>query len=184
MALSRVAKLLLALPICAAFPALTPFAGAKPKGAETFRGTCEMSGVIRHEPPLTQTPTPTIVRGSFRGLCSGQVTDRKGRTRRLDEAPASYRALGAGPLSCLSGVATGTGKLSLGRGSVIEFALTERRGPGVAEVTLEGESGGTATVFGTVSRDQDLIELNRRCMSSGVRLLRGDARIVSPGIAG
>jgi hypothetical protein len=184
MALWRAAKLFLALLICAAFPALTPFAEAKPKGAETFQGTCEMSGVIHHEPPLTQTPTPTTVHGSFRGVCSGQLTDRKGRTRGLDEARATYRALGVGDLSCLGGVATGTGKLSLGRGSVIEFALTERRGPGVAEVTLEGESGGTATVFGTVSRDQDLIELNRRCMSSGVRLLRGDARIVSPGIAG
>ena len=184
MALSRVAKLFLALLFCAAFPALTPFAEAKLKGAQTFQGTCEMSGLIHHEPPLTQTPTPTTIRGSFRGVCSGQLTDRKGRTRGLDEARASYRALGVGDLSCLGGVATGTGKLRLGRGSVIDFALTERRGPGVAEVTLEGESGGTATVFGTVSRDEDLIEIMRRCMSSGVRLLRGDARIVSPGIAG
>jgi hypothetical protein len=41
---------------------------------------------------------------------------------------ASYNGFGVGDLSCLGGVATGTGTLSLGRGSVIEFALTERRG--------------------------------------------------------
>jgi hypothetical protein len=112
------------------------------------------------------------------------LTDRKGRARRLDEAPASYNGLGVGDLSCLGGVATGTGKLGFGRGRVIEFALTERRGPGTAVVTLEGQARGTATVHGSVSRDEDLMEINRACMSSGVRLLRGDARIVSPGISG
>ena len=143
-----------------------------------------MSGVIRHDPPLTNTPTSTAFHGRFRGVCSGQVTDRKGRTRLLDGARASYDGRGVGELSCLGGVTLGTGKLDLGRGSVIEFALTERRAPGVAVVTLEGEAGGTATVFGTVSQDEDLTELNERCMSSGIRHLRGDARIVSPGISG
>jgi hypothetical protein len=54
----------------------------------------------------------------------------------------------------------------------------------VAVVTLEGVDGGSATVFGTVSPSEDLMELNERCNGSGVRVIRGDARIVSLGLAG
>jgi len=179
MAHSRISKLALAVLICSAFT-------ADAARAESFEGVCEMSGIIRHQPPLTDEPAPTDVRGSFSGTCSGAFTDRDGRTRQLSGAPADYEVRDAGgALSCLGGTATGTGSLLFGRGEEIEFSLTERRpAPGLAVVALEGADGGSATVFGTVSPSEDLFELNERCNGAGVRSLRGDGRIVSPGISG
>jgi hypothetical protein len=174
--------------ICGALtaPALTASAGAAERGAETFEGVCEMSGTIRHEPPLTMEPAPTEVHGRFRGTCSGTFTDRDGRTHQLDGAPAKYEVRDAGgDLSCLGGTATGTGRLLFAGLGEIEFRLTERRpAPGLAVVTLEGAAGGSATVFGTLSPSEDLRELNERCNGSGLRLVRGDARIVSLGLSG
>ncbi len=183
MAHSRISKLALAVLICGA---CTTSALADAPGTETFEGVCEMSGIVRHNPPLTGVPAPTDVRGSFSGTCTGTFTDRDGVTHELDGVPADYRVRDAGgALSCLGGTATGTGSLRFGRGQEIEFSLTENRpAPGVAIVTLEGADGGTATVFGTVSASEDPVELNERCNGAGVRSLRGDARIGSPGISG
>jgi hypothetical protein len=165
--------------------ALSSFAAADTPGAESFEGECELSGAIRHQPPLTQQPATTSVHGSFSGVCSGEFTDRYGHTRQLDGAPADYEARGVGELSCLGGTATGTGSLLFGGAEEIQFSLTERRpAPGVATVVLEGAAGGSATVLGTVSQSEDPLELNERCSGSGLRLVHGDAHIVSPGIAG
>ena len=183
----RTSKLTMALLICGAFIALalSSFAGAAAPGTESFVGECQMSGTIRHQPGLTQVPTPAKVHGSFSGTCSGQFTDRNGRTRQLDGAPAAYEARGGGDLSCLGGVAIGNGSLVFGGGVEIQFRFTERRpAPGLAVVTLEGAAGGSATNFGTVSPSEDLEEINARCNGPGLRTVRGDARIVSPGISG
>jgi hypothetical protein len=173
---------------CGAFSALalSTSAGADAPGVESFTGACEMSGTVQHQPPLTEEPVPTAIRGSFSGTCTGQFTDRDGNTRQLDGAPASYEVRDAGgDLSCLGGTATGTGSLRFGRGQEIEFSLTERRpAPGLAIVALEGAAGGSATVFGTVSPSEDLVEMNERCNGSGLRVVRGDARIVSLGLSG
>jgi hypothetical protein len=180
-------RLALAVLICGAFTALalSSFAGADEPGAESFEGVCQLSGAIRHQPPLTGEPAPTKVHGSFSGACSGEFTDRDGRTRQLDGAPVDYEARGVGELSCLGGTATGTGSLLFGGTQEIQFSLTERRpGPGLAVVTLEGAAGGSAIVLGTVSPSEDLVEANERCSGSGLRLVRGDARIVSLGISG
>jgi hypothetical protein len=159
-------------------------ATAQPPATETFAGTCEMSGVIRNQPPLTVETAYTRFHGSFRGVCTGQLTERDGSTRQLDASPARYEGRGEGELSCNGGTSYGTGALIFAGGQRIDFSLTERRAPGAAFVTLEGAAGGTATVLGTVSRDEDLAELNERCNGDGIRFLRGDARIVSPGISG
>ena len=183
----RTQKLTTALLACSALMALalSSSAGAIQPGTETFAGECQMSGIVRHQPPLTQTPTTARVHGSFSGTCSGEFTDRDGQTHQLDEAPGSYEARGAGELSCLGGIATGTGLLRFSGGAAIEFTFTERRpAPGVAVVTLEGAAGGSATNFGTVSPSEDLEEINERCSGAGLRSVRGDARIVSPGISG
>src|SRR5687768_11773462 len=88
-------------------------AAADEPAAQTFGGTCEMTGVILHEPPMTNEPAPVQVRGRFEGKCSGEFTNRRGRTRRLDDAPGVYKARPAGSLSCLGGTATGNGRLIL-----------------------------------------------------------------------
>src|SRR5687768_6870584 len=82
---------------------------------ETFRGVCDMSGVIRHEPALTNEPAPTQVRGVFRGACSGELTNHRGRTRQLDGVWSAYKARPAGELSCVGGTAIGNGRLIIGR---------------------------------------------------------------------
>ena len=166
--------------------ALSSFATAGEQRAESFSGTCEMSGTVRHQPPLTEEPAPTKIRGRFAGTCSGEFTGRRGRTRQLDGARAVYKVRdGGGALSCFGGTATGTGSLRFGKGRKIEFTLTERRpAPGLAVVTLEGADGGSATVVGTISPSEDLMELNERCDGAGVRLVRGDARITSVGLSG
>ena len=186
MAHSHTVKLAGALLICGAVaaPALSSSAGTGDPSPERFEGTCEMSGVIRHTPPMTMQPAPTKVRGRFKGVCSGKLTDRRGRTHRLKDAPARYKARGAGELSCLGGKAPGTAKLIFGRGRVVDASLVERRTPGVAVVKLRGSARGRATVRGTVSKDEDLAKINEQCNGSGLRLLRGDARITSPGISG
>src|SRR5687767_421631 len=104
MAHSRISKPAVAVLICSALavPALSSSAGADAPGTESFEGVCEMSGTIRHRPPLTGAPAPTEVRGSFSGTCSGTFTDRDGRTRQLDAAPAGHEVRDAGgDLSCL-----------------------------------------------------------------------------------
>ena len=176
----------LALLICGASTALalSPFAAADPPSAESFEGECELSGAIRHQPPLTNQPASTKIHGSFSGVCSGEYTDRHGRTHQLDGAPSAYDARGVGEVSCLGGTATGTGSLTVG-GKKIQFSLTERRpAPGVATVVLEGAAGGSATVLGTVSQSEDPLEISQRCAGSGLRLVHGDAHIASPGISG
>ena len=183
MAHSSALKLCLAALACAA-ASTSSLAGADAPGDETFSGTCEMSGTIRHQPGMTNEPAFVRFHGHFEGVCSGQLTDRHGRTQTLDAAPAEYDGRGSGQLGCLAGLSTGTGKLTFARGGAIEFRLTERRAPGVAFVTLEGEAGGTGTVVGTVSREEDLQEIGRLCGGPGLRVLRGDARIASPGISG
>ena len=84
-----------ALLLCVALAGLATPAEAK-KRAETFKGTCEMSGAITHDPPMTTTPKPTQVHGSFNGTGSGKLPDRKGWTKRLDGAKGSYEGLAAG----------------------------------------------------------------------------------------
>ncbi len=114
------------------------------------------------------------------------LTDQDGHARQVDGALAEYKVRDAGgALSCLGGTATGTGSRLFGRGQEIEFTLTERRpAPGLALVSLEGTDGGSATVLGTLSPSEDLLELNERCNGSGAGIVRGDARIVSAALSG
>jgi hypothetical protein len=170
---------------CTALALSSPAEAGQP-GIETFQGVCMMSGAIRHEPALTMEPVPTQIYGRFNGTCTGELTERDGQTRQLDEAPARYEVRDAGgDLSCNGGTATGTGSLLFGRGREIEFSLTERRpGPALAVVTLQGSAGGSATLFGTVSPNEDLAGAIDRCSGPGLRVVHADARIVSPGISG
>ena len=128
------------------------------------------------------------VRGSFSGTCSGEFTNRRGRTHQLDGAPGAYKAHPAGELSCLGGTATGRGRLIIRRmpstrRQVISVRVTERRTPGVAEVALEGIAGGSGSVTGTVS-DEELARAGEKCGGSGLRRLRGDGRIAAAELSG
>ena len=61
------------------------------------------------------------------------------------------------------------------------------RDPGGALSCLGGTATGTGSLLfgrGQVSPSEDVAEMNDRCNGRGVRLVRGDARIVSLGLSG
>ena len=57
--------------------------------ANTFAGTCQLSGTIAFMPPLTNTPQPLTQRARATGTCSGTFTGRNGREHTLANAPVS-----------------------------------------------------------------------------------------------
>jgi len=122
----------------------TAFAGNR-HGPITFEGNCELSGVLRQSPPLTNLPQDGSATARAQGTCSGTLTGARGHVRRLEDAPSRYFAQASGSMSCGGGSSDGTGVLRIA-GRKIRFSFSEVRGPGVAAVTLEGRGGGSASV--------------------------------------
>ena len=153
--------------------ALATMAGddARRPSAETFQGTCQFSGVLRQDPPLTNTPQPGRAAALAAGTCSGSLTGSKGRTRQLDGAHAGYFARAEGTSSCAGGTAAGAGFLRI-RGERIDFHFSEARGPGAAAIRLEGARGGSATGAARVSDDEDPVRIAQECSGSGLRQVR------------
>lgn len=178
---SIAALILGALAALLPLPAATDGASLR---AASFTGTCELSGALRQRPPLTNELAPGRARATAKGTCSGELIDRRGRTRRLDDAPVSYRARAAGELSCGGGTATGSGRLRFDRNETIRFAFSELRGPGVAAITLEGRAGGSAAGVANVSASEDPVETLERCSGSGLRRAQIELRLASLGISG
>jgi hypothetical protein len=139
--------------------------------AETFQGTCQFSGTLRQDPPLTNTPGPSRAAALAAGSCSGALTDSKGRARQLDGARAGYFAHAEGTTSCAGGTAAGGGVLRI-RGERIHFRFSEARGPGAAAIRLEGARGGSATGAARVSEDEDPARIAQACSGSGLRQVR------------
>jgi hypothetical protein len=158
--------------------------GGGAQRAETFSGSCSLSGTVRHTPALTATPQPGHAAARLAGTCSGTLVDERGRRHSLDGTPARYAAAAAGVLSCGGGSSAGPGTLRLGDGHEIAFRFSEVRGPGSAAITLQGIAGGEATGIATVSPDADPVEIARRCAGAGLRDVSIDANLVSPGISG
>ena len=150
----------------------------------TFQGTCQFSGTVRFDPPLTNTPRPVEGQARADGPCFGTFTDEDGETRVLDGDRVKYVASNSGPLtSCGSGVATGGGFLKY-RGDRLEFRLTETRGAAVAVLALEGEEGGGATADARASEEEDPAEIAERCAGPGLRSAGVEIDLVSPSISG
>src|SRR5437879_8520446 len=68
----------------------TAVASGKRHRPIAFSGSCQGSGTVTFEPPLTNTPQ-TITQHA-RGLltCSGSLVDRRGRTHQLSNARVLY----------------------------------------------------------------------------------------------
>jgi hypothetical protein len=135
---------------------------------ETFAGTCEFTGTLRQNPPLTNTPRPGRATAIAIGRCSGTLTDSKGRTRQLDDARAAYAAQAEGTTSCAGGTAEGAGFILL-RGERIEFRFSEVRGPGAGAIRLDGARGGSAAGTARVREDEDPVRIAQECSGSGLR---------------
>src|SRR5688572_15481926 len=78
---------------------------AKGQQARTFQGTCQFSGVLSQQPPITNLPQPGAATARALGICSGTLTGKNGRVRELDASPARYVARAAGEISCGGGTA-------------------------------------------------------------------------------
>jgi hypothetical protein len=159
-------------------------AAAEARRAETFSGTCAMSGSVRQDPPITNTPQPGTAVARLAGTCSGTLTDKRGRKHELDGARARYRAVASGTVGCGGGTATGRGKLRFGHGRTIAFAFNEVRGPGVAAIELDGRAGGHAGGEATISQDEDPVAIALACNGAGLREVGIDANLATPGISG
>ena len=153
---------------------LAPSAAA---AANTFDGSCTVSGMFKFDPPLSNELQAT----SFRDYASGTCTGTLNGVPQVD-TPVVIRGKGSGTLSCLAGRATNLGKLIFTRGTkkeaddvtigfvaettggLLEFVGTFRgavSGTGIAHVNFlpyADESGLAACESGTLaSARYDLI---------------------------
>jgi hypothetical protein len=115
-------------------------AAEQPRKPSTLSGSCEFSGIVRFEPPLTATPQEVTSRAVAEGPCTG--TWRHGnKVFQLDGDHVRYRAQGTATQGCDSAEATGEGFLSYRR-KKLRFAFSESRLLTTAEVHLDGAAGG------------------------------------------
>ena len=173
-------------PACAGLVALclVPAAFGHRAGATaTFEGRCEFSGALRQDPPLTNTTAPGSATARARGACFGTLTKHDGDVRTLDGDRVDYAAQAEGELSCGGGSSSGAGELRF-PGERIRFGFSEVRGPGAAAISLAGQGGGEASAVATVSPEEDPVEIAQRCAGEGLRTVRIDISLTSPGISG
>jgi hypothetical protein len=153
----------------------------------TFAGTCQFSGKVRQDPPLTNTPQTSRAQATAGGTCSGTLTDSRGQSRTLTNERVQYSARATGELMSCAGSpvpATGEGQFRFRRGERLDFDFTEVRGPGEGNIVLTGEDGGSAAGEATVSQDEDPLEIIEKCSGKGLREVKIDINLVSPGISG
>jgi hypothetical protein len=139
--------------------------------AETFEGTCQFSGVLSQDPPMTNLPQPGTATARAVGECTGTLTGRKGRVRELSGDRARYVARAQGDISCGGGTAEGLGYIRVG-GKKLRFRFSEVRGPGVAAVRLEGVAGGSAAGEARASEEEDPVAIAQKCSGAGLAEVR------------
>lgn len=155
-------------------------------GANTFSGGCSLTGTVRFQPPLTDTPQPVRDVASARGTCSGTLTDQLGRVQQLSRSPVSYSASDtASDVSCALGAgAVGTGQLGF-PSAAVHFGLSETRVAAVAQLTLTGTRGGSAVGLANVSASAKPIQILDECAGSGLPEVPIDLTIeTTPAISG
>ena len=150
--------------------------------ADSFEGTCQFSGILRQQPPVTNLPHPGTATARAIGTCSGTLTRANGRE--LDASPSRYVARAQGDISCAGGTAEGRGYIRVG-GAKVRFLFSEVRGPGAAAVRLEGRGGGSTAGEARVSADEDPVEIAQKCSGQGLDMVRIDIDIATtPALSG
>lgn len=154
-------------------------------GAVTFSGSCALSGIVRFQPPLTNTPQPVQNLASGAGTCSGTLTDRAGHAHQLDGTRVRYLASDtASSASCaLSSEATGTGELFFPSAD-LSFRLSETRVGALAQLTLIGSRGGSAVGAVNVSPSANPVQILQECAGAGLAEAPIDVHIDTTGISG
>ena len=136
----------------------------RPRKPSTFSGSCEFSGIVRFDPPLTATPQEVTSRAVAEGPCTG--TWRHGnKVFQLDGDHVRYRARGAATQGCDSAEATGEGFLKYRR-KKLRFAFAESRLLTTAEVRLSGAAGGAFA--GEANASGDPLAAVQACFGPGL----------------
>lgn len=154
-------------------------------GANTFSGTCQMTGSVSFEPALTNSPQSVVQHARATGTCSGSFTDRVGRTSQLSDAKVRYVATErATNATCGAGTDVGTGALRFRYGA-IRFSISEvRTGPLVTAIA-QGARGGSAAGQGNVSPSANPVTILQQCAGAGLAGAPIDIRLAStPSISG
>jgi hypothetical protein len=171
----------------AAFAALTPASASEATRApaNTFSGSCVLSGSVAFQPALTNSPQDVVQHAAATGTCTGTFTGRSGRSEQLSGAPATYSATEQAPqASCTGGTDAGSGTLTFPQGK-IDFTISEARvGPAVA-ATANGATAGSAAGQGNVSPSESPVTIAQACGGGGLAEAPIDLRLwTTPAISG
>lgn len=154
------------------------------RSANTFAGSCQFTGKVEFQPPLTDTPQQGRDTAAASGPCSGSFTDRHGRIHELDGSTVEYVARDEGLTSCGEGLSSGGGMLLFPWGR-IAYALTEARGPGGGTLQLSGRRGGSASGTATVSQSENPVQISQQCAGPGLKSVAVNIAIATtPTISG
>jgi hypothetical protein len=136
--------------------------------ANTFSGSCQLSGTSRFTPPLTSTPVQGADHTTVSGPCSGSFTDRHGRTHDLGGATVRFSGIVQGVSSCETGLVTGSGVLTFPWGR-LALSVREPRGPGFSALEFTGRRGGSASGTAMVSPSENPLQLSEECAGAGIK---------------
>lgn len=183
--LSRSSPFRLLIPLCllAALMALPPPASARSdnRDADVFSGSCHFSGTQSFDPPLTDDFQFVNNYASAEGPCDGTFTNDRGRSRTLSGDLVRWYVEASGQLSC-GGPApgeqnAGIGFMQFGR-ERLYFDL-QGRGFASGTLTLQGFDSGSAAGQGSLSPQEDPVDVANKCANEGLRAVGVDVDVVT-----
>ena len=153
--------------------------------ANTFSGSCKLSGTAVWDPPITNMPHAAIQQVQATGTCSGTFTGRNGRADQLNNAPVSWQTTEfTTDASCSAETDSGTGKVTFQNGT-IRFTISESRAAPGAAFTLKGAGGGSAVGEANISPNADPVAITEACGGAGLTEAPTDIQTTTtPSISG
>lgn len=153
-------------------------AASASRGPTAFSGSCQLSGTVRFEPPLTTAPQTGRVYATAPGTCNGTLTTPAGHVEPTNGMLVRADAHSAGTESCASG--SGTGYLNFD-GDLLRFTYTEQRaGPALA-LEANGANGGSAIAEANISPSANPATILQACGSTGLTAAPIDIRLTTAG---
>jgi hypothetical protein len=155
-------------------------AAGAPGGSISFSGSCQLSGTVQFDPPLTAAPQGGDVHATAEGTCNGTFTGAGGRAESTDDMLVRAVAQSAGTESCAAGSGTGTGYLDF-EGQLLRFSYSEVRAGPALVLKADGANSGSALVEGNVSPSANPVTILQACGSTGLTDAPIDIRIAALG---
>jgi polyvinyl alcohol dehydrogenase (cytochrome) len=138
------------------------------RGALTFDGSCEFTGIVTFTPALTNDPQDVRQDVQAKGTCDGTLTDVAGKAHDLGAAPVTYRSTAnATSVSCGYGINAGSGTLEF-EYSPLGFDFQETRAGPFPLLQLTGKKDGSALGTAMPAQDQDPTAA-LECSSGGLK---------------